>query len=92
MKNIKLNIGCGWFLSLLTLIFITLKLCEVIDWSWWLVLLPIIIGSSISGLIILMALGMLGFVLYSNKFPKKLKYPNWKIKMLEEFEKKHSIK
>lgn len=28
------------FFSILTLIFITLKLTEVITWSWWLVLLP----------------------------------------------------
>ena len=28
------------FFSLLTLIFITLKLTGVIAWSWWLVLLP----------------------------------------------------
>lgn len=25
----------------LGLIFIVLKLCDVIDWSWWLVLLPL---------------------------------------------------
>lgn len=29
------------FLSLLTLIFITLKLTDNIDWSWWWVLSPI---------------------------------------------------
>ena len=29
------------FFSLLGLVFITLKLCGVIDWSWWWVLLPI---------------------------------------------------
>lgn len=28
------------FCSALTLIFITLKLCNVIDWSWWWVLSP----------------------------------------------------
>lgn len=27
--------------DLLGLIFITLKLCHVIDWSWWLIMLPI---------------------------------------------------
>lgn len=45
------------FLSLLTLLFIALKLTKVITWSWWLVLLPlygliaaavlIIIGSAV---------------------------------------------
>lgn len=29
------------FFSILALIFITLKLCAVINWSWWLVLAPI---------------------------------------------------
>lgn len=28
------------FMTVLTLIFITLKLTAVITWSWWLVLLP----------------------------------------------------
>ncbi|HAT4274047.1 hypothetical protein [Clostridium perfringens] len=31
-------------LEVLTLIFIVLKLCGVIAWSWWLVLLPEIIA------------------------------------------------
>ena len=29
------------FMGLLTLLFITLKLTNVIAWSWWLVLLPL---------------------------------------------------
>lgn len=32
--------GGSIFLELLTVAFIVLKLCKVIDWSWWLVLLP----------------------------------------------------
>lgn len=31
------------FLHILTLIFVILKLTEVINWSWWLVLLPLCI-------------------------------------------------
>lgn len=34
------------FITGLQLLFIALKLCHQIDWSWWIVLLPIIIGSS----------------------------------------------
>lgn len=33
-----MNVG---FTGILALIFITLKLTNFIDWSWWLVLLPI---------------------------------------------------
>ena len=32
--------GIGFF-GLLTIVFITLKLCHVIDWSWWWVLAPV---------------------------------------------------
>lgn len=32
------------FTEILTILFIALKLFEVIDWSWWLVLLPEIIA------------------------------------------------
>lgn len=32
------------FLELLTVVFIVLKLTGVIDWAWWLVLLPVIIA------------------------------------------------
>ncbi|WNT48311.1 hypothetical protein SPLA5a_PHROGS00228 [Salmonella phage SPLA5a] len=49
------------FLGLLTLIFITLKLCGVIAWSWWLVLLPLYFGIAfILGVIILFILGAFG--------------------------------
>lgn len=42
------------FTELLTVVFITLKLLNVIDWSWWLVLMPEIIAF---------ALYMMAFVL-----------------------------
>lgn len=44
------------FFSVLTLIFIVLKLCEVITWSWWLVLLPFY-GPVILGLILIVFFG-----------------------------------
>lgn len=31
-------------LTVLTIVFVVLKLCGVIDWSWWLVALPFIIN------------------------------------------------
>lgn len=39
------------FTGLLTLVFITLKLCHVINWSWWWVLSPIPISVSIGFII-----------------------------------------
>lgn len=49
------------FLGLLALIFITLKLCGVIAWSWWLVLLPLYFGVAVLFFFFLMAIiGWLG--------------------------------
>lgn len=42
MKH-QINVSCGGvgFLGLLTIVFITLKLCNVINWSWWWVTMPL---------------------------------------------------
>ena len=48
--------GSIGFLGFLQLIFITLKLCRVIDWSWWLVLIPLWISLGFVVIIILMLL------------------------------------
>ena len=47
------------FLSVLTLIFIVLKLMEYIDWSWWFVLAPTIIQA------VLMLSTILGLIVYT---------------------------
>lgn len=52
--------GIG-FLPLLTLIFITLKLTGYITWSWWLVLLPMIIQVGI-GVIALLIIGITYYI------------------------------
>ena len=51
------------FLPLLTLIFITLKLCKVINWSWWWVLSPLLIPISI----VLILWLLIGFVEFMEK-------------------------
>jgi len=43
--------GLG-FTGALQVAFIVLKLCKVIDWSWWCVLLPTIISVGLAVLII----------------------------------------
>ena len=51
----KLQIG-GGFLSTLTIIFVIAKITGYVDWSWWLVFSPIIVGGIIAlsvGIIIL---------------------------------------
>lgn len=43
-----ISIGSG-FTSLLTVLFIGLKLTHVIDWSWWWVLAPMWLGLAVVG-------------------------------------------
>jgi hypothetical protein len=45
------------FLSLLTLIFIALKLTSVIAWSWWLVLLPLY-----GGVVVVLIISVVGLI------------------------------
>lgn len=44
------------FFGILTLIFVTLKLTNVIQWSWWLVLLPAYGGVALVVVLFLLAL------------------------------------
>lgn len=61
MSN-KVSGGIG-FTGLLTIVFITLKLMNVIDWSWWWVLSPIWI-SILSVPAILLLILLVAFVCY----------------------------
>lgn len=54
------NSGGIGFLGLLTIVFITLKLVGVINWSWWWVLSPILIPWAIF-LVILVVAGIIIF-------------------------------
>lgn len=55
MNNNRVNINLGFF-SLLTIVFIVLKLCNVINWSWWWVLAPTWIPMSIVAVIVVVVL------------------------------------
>lgn len=57
--NISTNGGIG-FLGALTILFIALKLTNVIDWSWWWVLAPIWIPvAAVLGIIAIVAIVVL---------------------------------
>jgi len=61
MSNISTSSSGIGFTGLLTIVFITLKLLGTINWSWWWVLSPMLISTSII-LIILMVLGIIIFL------------------------------
>lgn len=60
-KRIKLNSGAIWLIGivLLTLALLTLKLTEVVSFSWWIVFLPILFWAGL-----ILVLGMTWIVLY----------------------------
>lgn len=60
--NDKSNNSSGGmtFLGVLQIVFIVLKLCKVINWSWWLVLIPLWIELIISVILI-------GIMIWINK-------------------------
>jgi hypothetical protein len=62
-KNAQVSSGNAGFCGLLTIVFITLKLCSVIEWSWWWVVSPMWIPLAIIfGLFVIVAIG--GGILY----------------------------
>jgi len=61
-KNTKVNVSFGGgFFGLLTILFIALKLCGVIAWSWWWVLAPLWISWGL--ILILLVIGIIVSVL-----------------------------
>ena len=58
MEKVEVNGGIG-FLGVLTIVFIVLKLCSVVNWSWFWVLSPTIIP-----LILMIIMSCILFVLY----------------------------
>lgn len=56
------NYGIG-FLPLLAIVFITLKITGYIAWSWWLVLLPLLVQAGL----VVVALIILGVCYYIAK-------------------------
>ena len=55
----SVSTGGPGFLSLLTLVFVTLKLTDVIDWSWWWVTAPLwgVLALILVGVIIACLIG-----------------------------------
>jgi len=48
--------------TLLTVLFIALKLCDIIDWSWWWVLspIPIVLGVALGVFAVVLSVLMIG--------------------------------
>ena len=55
MNNNGSSGGSG-FVGLLQIVFIVLKLCKVIDWSWWWVLAPTWISFGLVAIMVLIVI------------------------------------
>ena len=60
MNDKQASVGTS-FASLLTIVFIVLKLCGIIAWSWWWVLSPLWITAFIDALLVMIALMAYGW-------------------------------
>lgn len=60
------------FFGLLGLLFIALKLTNHIDWSWWVVLLPVYFPLALVGFLLAMS-GICSLVLYLMETPAQRK-------------------
>lgn len=60
-QKVTVSKGGIGFVGLLQIAFIVLKLCKVINWSWWFVMLPALIEGGI--LIIALLLIVIGTLL-----------------------------
>jgi CHASE1-domain containing sensor protein len=65
MSDSKSSSGGVGFAGLLTIAFVVLKLCKVIDWSWWWVISPILISIGLA-LLVLGGIGV-GYLYYNHK-------------------------
>lgn len=83
-QNTSRKGGVG-FVSLLGLLFITLKLCNVIDWSWWWVLAPFWGGLSI--IVIILAVLLVSLLIIDRMESAKAKKFR---EELDDFKLKHS--
>lgn len=57
----KIEINFGGIGTLLTIVFVILKLTGVIAWSWWLVFLPMIISWGLF-LLVLLVVGIIAIL------------------------------
>lgn len=62
-NNVKNTQGGVGFIGLLTIALIVLKLCGVIDWSWWVVILgPFLCSFAIALVLVSVICGLLYFL------------------------------
>lgn len=80
--------GIG-FSGLLAIVFIVLKLCHVIDWSWWWVLSPLWAGLAIALVLFIIYLGA---KVINDVKPKRVIKSKWQQRMEQMKEQQEKLK
>jgi len=62
-NSISVSLGFPGLLTILTIIFVCLKVFGVVSWSWWIVLLPAFIGIGLTILVLAFVLFIIMIVL-----------------------------
>lgn len=76
MRDSKTTTSGVSFLELLTVAFIILKLCNVIDWSWWWVLAPTWIPLALAAVILIICgiIKLIGWILGRKRRKQREQY------------------
>ncbi len=69
----KINIQTGFGTTLLLILFIALKLCNVITWSWWWVLSPLWITLLVFLVVLMLGIGVITISAYLKNKKKAAK-------------------
>jgi phosphoglycerol transferase MdoB-like AlkP superfamily enzyme len=80
-ENVKLKIGCGSStMGVLAIMLIILKLAGVIDWSWWIVLIPIWLPLALFAVVISIVGSVALAILLITMFAARGNKPNVSVK------------
>lgn len=72
--------------EVLTIVFVLLKLTDIITWSWWLVLLPALLSFSLYVIIIVVKLIMVLVAVFAVKKQRRGKIKMKRVVRLVEYE------
>lgn len=89
-KDNSTNTGIGSFSTLLFIVFLVLKLCHVIDWSWWYVCMPLYGGAAIAMVLYVIFIIISPFI--GNKKPDEPVKSKWQQRYDEMMENQKRLK
>lgn len=53
MKDIKVNVKMPWYIAIFQVTLVVVKLFKIVDWSWWVIFIPLIAYTAFAILVII---------------------------------------